>query len=335
MNGGFEDYENCPAFLGQVDGSLTDWYRTGLGSTDYHALCGWSGHAPRTGEGHLGMIPFDSSPEYREYATGRLPQPLSAGQTYRLEFWVILSEGRLHAIQEMSAYFSAAPPSWTGSAPPAGIVPQVVHSGGTFEDKVEWMRVSETFEAAAGEQYITLGNFFADADTTSVFFGCCGQHGAYYHVDDVSLVLESSQPSTTVTRALLDDRCSEEGALDGNGALDFGEEVDFEITVENTGGLDLSGWTAQLEVLGAEWVDPIDGRLSIASLDAGELVLLPVTLRIPSEAEGASCGQPIDLALREQAADGASAFRMTSSRTAMPCSTVAGTALRFVCTGPT
>ena len=35
LNGGFEEYEACPAFLGQVDGYLTGWNRTGLGSTDY------------------------------------------------------------------------------------------------------------------------------------------------------------------------------------------------------------------------------------------------------------------------------------------------------------
>ena len=308
VNGGFESYTQCPAFLGQVDGYVDDWVRTGLGSTDYHNACGWNSHASRTGDGHLGMIPYDSSPDYREYATGRLVSPLEAGQTYRLEFWVILSEGRLHAIQEMSAWFTDTEPSFVGSGPPMGVTPQVVHSGGILDDKVDWMRVSETFVAAGGEQYITLGNFFSDADTTWEFFGCCGQHGAYYHLDDVSLRLESSQPAVSVTCARIGDRCSADAALDGDGALDFGEELDVEITVENTGSLDLSNWSGRLEVLGAEILSPAGGLLAIPSLPIGATETLAAVLRIPLPEEGATCGQAVDLSVVEQVSDGGFSF---------------------------
>jgi hypothetical protein len=308
LNGGFEEYSICPGFLGQVDGHLDGWVRTGLGSTDYHNACGFNTRAARTGDGHLGLIPYDSSENYREFATGRLTAPLEAGQTYRLEFWVILSEGRLHAIQELSAWFTDYEPSFGGSGPPPGVVPQVVHSGGILSDKENWMRVSETFTAAGGEEFITLGNFYPDAETTTEFFGCCGQHGAYYHLDDVSLRLESSQPSVELSCAILGDRCPDDPVLDGDGRLDFGELLEVEITVTNTGSLDLTDWSGRLEVGGAEVEAPAGGLLGIASLPVGASETLPATLRIPLPEEGATCGQAVDLSVVEQTAAGGFGF---------------------------
>ena len=187
VNAGFESYSRCPTGPGLIDGWLDSWHRTSVASTDYQNRCGFSAHDPRSGEAHVGLLAYDFSANYREYATGQLTTPLVAGHEYRFEMWCILDAGRLHAVAELGAYFSAAQPTWPGTGPPAAIVPQVVNSTGILDDKVQWMLVSETFVAAGGEQFVTIGNFSDDASTTTVFFGCCGQYGAYYHVDDVKL----------------------------------------------------------------------------------------------------------------------------------------------------
>src|SRR5687768_14806554 len=69
VNGGFEAYSRCPTGPGVIDGWLDSWHRTSLGSTDFHHQCGFNGHLPRTGLGHVGMLTYDFSPNFREYLT--------------------------------------------------------------------------------------------------------------------------------------------------------------------------------------------------------------------------------------------------------------------------
>lgn len=319
VNPGFESFSTCPPALGQLTGHCDDWYRTGLGSTDYHNTCGFSTRAPRTGEAHLGLIPFDSSADYREYATGRLQSPLEAGQTYVVEFWVVLSEGRLHAIQEMAAWFTDTMPSFVGSGPQPAVVPQVVHAGGTLEDTENWMRVRGTFVAAGGETWITLGNFFTDTDTTSVFFGCCGQHGAYYHLDDVSVVKDVGTAAVEVACRRLGDVCLEDAALSGDGLVDFGELLELEVDVTNVGDVGLTGYQATVQVTGAALLDPPGGAISVPAIAVGETVTVPVTLQVLDEGEGPGCGETLDLALRGQTAEGGLTF---SDDDLTPCDAV-------------
>lgn len=194
VNAGFEQYSRCPTGPGLIDGWLDSWHRTSVASTDFHHLCGFSSHAPRTGDGHVGLLAYDFSANYREYLTGQIVPPLEAGRTYRIEFHVILDEGRLHAVTELGAYFSMSEPSWPGTVPPVGIVPQVENAGATLADKLNWMLVAGTYVAQGGESHVTIGNFRDDASTTVTGWTCCGQYGAYYHLDDVSMVEEGQAP---------------------------------------------------------------------------------------------------------------------------------------------
>jgi len=195
VNPGMEAYSRCPTGPGLIDGWVDDWWRASVASTDFQHTCDYSPQPPRSGEGHLGFLAYDFSPNYREYATGRLLAPLVAGRDYRLELWVLLHENYLHAVAEVGAYFSATRPSWPGTLPPAGITPQVVNATGVLSDKLSWMLVSERFVADGGEEWVTIGNFSDDASSTIFDFGCCGQFGAYYHLDDVSLVLVNEPPT--------------------------------------------------------------------------------------------------------------------------------------------
>lgn len=47
------------------------------------------------------------------------------------------------------------------------------------------MKISGYFNASGGEQYITIGNFNDDTNTTVVQVGIVGSFGSYYFVDDV------------------------------------------------------------------------------------------------------------------------------------------------------
>ncbi|MEM7244813.1 MAG: hypothetical protein AAF533_05685 [Acidobacteriota bacterium] len=189
INPGFEDYTTCPTFLGQVDGYVDNWRRTGFGSTDYLNTCDFSRRDPRTGEGYIGMIPLDSevAPTYREYISGELAQPLEPNCEYRVELWLILADGRTDALADFSVAFTEMPLSFSDADPHPEITPQVTNRTGILRDKVEWMHFNETFFALGGERYLTLGNFLTFEDTTQEDLGCCGQGGTYYFIDDVSV----------------------------------------------------------------------------------------------------------------------------------------------------
>jgi hypothetical protein len=200
LNGGFEEHSACPRGPGDFDVPLDLWTSTSVASTDYHHACGFTSHAPRTGDGCIGLLALDSSANYREYATGRIDPPLVAGRVYELAFWVIKQAGYLDSIVELGAHFSETEPSWPGTGPPAGVVADFENATGLLDDTIAWREVTGTYVAAGGEAYVTLGNFRDDANTTSVHDTCCGSFGAYYFIDDVRL-LDTSPRETCLHRA--------------------------------------------------------------------------------------------------------------------------------------
>jgi hypothetical protein len=301
LNNGFEAFSRCPTGPGLIDGWVDAWHRTSVASTDYFNTCGFSSRPSRTGEAHVGLLAYDFSPNYREYLTGEISPPLQAGRTYRLDFWVILDDGRLHAVTELGAYFSVTQPTWPGTGPP-GVFPQIENSGATIEDKVAWTRITGTYLASGGERYVTLGNFRDDATTTITGWPCCGQFGAYYHVDDVSIREDVPPPQLVVSCVLGGDTCDANSAASGDGRLDFDERVQVAITLENTSAVDVTSYAATLTASGATIVGPAGGLLSVASIPALSSVTVDAFIQLPPST-AAACGDPVDLSLVGQWAD--------------------------------
>jgi len=72
---------------------------------------------------------------------------------------------------------------------PLPIVPQVVNTLGSFiTDTLNWMEVSGTFIASGTEAYLTIGNFYDDANTaTSIVNAGANYFVIYLLIDDVSV----------------------------------------------------------------------------------------------------------------------------------------------------
>ncbi|MBK5285119.1 MAG: T9SS type A sorting domain-containing protein [Bacteroidia bacterium] len=190
LNGALDNYITCPGF-GQFSSTyINNWTKPSIASTDYYNT-NCTGiqpvnQVPHSGEGYFGIIAFNFSGEYREYATGQLSLPLTGGVQYQVEFYVSLNDGYIQAVHELGAYLSAAVPGPFSNALHISAVPQVENTGLLGSDST-WMLVTGTFVAAGGEQYITIGNFNDDANTTVTQVGNVGSYGAYYFVDDVSV----------------------------------------------------------------------------------------------------------------------------------------------------
>ena len=196
LNPGLDAFVTCPGF-GQFSSTyVQSWDKPTIGSSDYYNYnCPGiqpSVQAPRNGEGYAGIICYNFGTEYREYITGTFSSPLVAGVTYNVEFYVSLHNGYIQAIEEVGAYISTMQPGPFSNALHINVTPQIENTSGALNDTANWKRINGQFVAGGGEMFITIGNFHDDAGTTITQPGSVGSFGAYYFIDDVSVLADST-----------------------------------------------------------------------------------------------------------------------------------------------
>lgn len=219
FNPSFEEYTECPkrieatGHLSIVDG----WFQPTGGSADYFNRCsnGACGvprskmgfQEPHSGQGYCGI--YCNKTEYREYLQTELKQPLRAGCTYRVTFYVSLSEYSTCAIATMGALLTPNRVEDTArnmltkkeirkldngmkQSISAYFIPQVQNNySKPLTDWRRWQKISGTFKAEGGERFLTIGNFTTAAKSNITVPDSLTQEltGSYYFIDDVSLVL--------------------------------------------------------------------------------------------------------------------------------------------------
>lgn len=178
-------------FSGYINGNYSTYTtlsipRNSFGSSfakDSNYYAGFIGYA-----GNMSPVYLD----YKEYIYQQLDFPLINNETYCLSFWVKLSPGSNRAIKEVGAFLTNTLPSMS-STYYISAQPQVLNN--TFiADTSNWTLVQGCFTADGGEQYIMIGNFNSNINTSSQNIGnnlsyliCCDPK-AYYYIDDISLV---------------------------------------------------------------------------------------------------------------------------------------------------
>jgi hypothetical protein len=205
-NPSFETFTNCPSNIGGLgDFNLAlPWFRAN-GSPDYFNACdtlinnlstptnAFGNQPTRTGVAYGGFYSFNAGfPNLaKEYIEVKLLDTLSTAVTYRLQFYLSLSDFMKYATNSIGAYFSSQA-IVNNSAGAFYFTPQVKNnSNNSLTDKTNWMLVEDTFTAVGNEAYMMIGNFFPDSlsDTTYVGGSGWGVGAAYYYIDDVSLTL--------------------------------------------------------------------------------------------------------------------------------------------------
>jgi hypothetical protein len=214
-NGDLEQFAPCPTSNSQIDRAVP-WFNAflsvpyGPGPTpDYFNACttlagidvpanNYGVQAPHSDSAYAGLAVYmQFSADFREYMEVQLTQPLVAGSCYELSMYVSLAEriGNTTASSDIGAYFSATPLIQTiwDTLP---VVPQLNHLGGLVSDTLNWILVSDIYQAQGGEEYLTIGNFHSDAVTTTLPVDSPMTMGtsmtAYYFIDDISLALVES-----------------------------------------------------------------------------------------------------------------------------------------------
>jgi len=139
-----------------------------------------------TGEGYAGFICFwPSINNYREYITAPLTAPLIAGEWYYVSFFISLADSGC-GVENVGAHFSTSP-IFQPQITTLMLDPQVENTTGMINDNQGWVFIGGCFQAAGGEAYITIGNFYNDNETP-LDPDCSSSNYNYFYIDDVSVV---------------------------------------------------------------------------------------------------------------------------------------------------
>ncbi len=181
----------------------------------------------RTGGAYAGIYAKGPAPagtpngrgEQREYLVQVLPQALQAGQAYYVEYYASLAPASWFTLARLQVAFGPALPAKPASQLPAGILSPadatVVASTGNLPTGLGpgWTRVSGAFKPLAGSNFrvMLLGNFEpgdvggtgpgnpVQPPRSSVYpADYTALDGAYYYIEDVSLVAFPSAGPTAV-----------------------------------------------------------------------------------------------------------------------------------------
>lgn len=211
-NPGFETYSVCPETYGN-GGPLEcePWQNGNLATSDFFHTCAvgtdaWvpdniqGSQMPHTGNGYTGFFTRESS-IWREYVQAQLLSPCVAGITYHVSFYVSLADN-FCATANIGAHFSATPPGPANNIGTLNAVPQIEANLGYINDNQNWVLITGCFIAQGGEQWITIGNFYNNANTP-MEPGCNTSYASYYYLDDVTV--EAGDPGEELELDLEED----------------------------------------------------------------------------------------------------------------------------------
>lgn len=196
-NPSFEEYSNCPTGPGQIffaQGWLTfrespDYFNSCVSIASYFSVPnnGSGYQQAASGNAYAGIICYNNSIMSREIIANILTDSLSIGQKYFISFKVSKADDSAtaaYSINKLGVKFSTVTQT---NASIDNIA--MVYTNNVVLDNVNWTTVSGSFIADSAYQYLMIGNFFDDANTTVINNG--SGFRAYYYIDDVCLSTDS------------------------------------------------------------------------------------------------------------------------------------------------
>lgn len=213
-NPGFELYDTCPNWVGQIQYAVP-WADPTIGTSDYYNTCfdtsvgynvasipanalgyqaAWQGNA------YAGFFGYNydsiNNLTYREYIQALINSPLTSGVRYYVTFYVSLADSSRFAIDDIGAFISIGQIT-RGDADAFGYIPQIENTQGIFlSDTAIWYKISGSFVASGNENYITIGNFKSNVNTDTIrvidhYSTNSDFNSAYYYIDEICISTDS------------------------------------------------------------------------------------------------------------------------------------------------
>lgn len=174
-NYSFENLNYCPNSNTDYS-AIPNWYSVQQNSPDFYNVCiTYSGgvpynfvgyQEPQQGDGYAGVVLFVNNLEYREYIAVKLTEPLLPTIEYCVSFYVSAADSAGLQTNTIGAYIGDSiypqQPYWVRALP---YTPQI-QSSQYIENNTGWQLIEGSFVAQGGEQYLTIGSFTTDPNTT-------------------------------------------------------------------------------------------------------------------------------------------------------------------------
>ena len=202
-NYSFEDYTQCPKKLNNP--LPPPWYLAGkylplsylnacsndiYTSVPYNSVGNPSYQYARTGQAYSFADYYNGS--YRQYIQSKLKDSLRNKKFYYIEYFVNIPNTLKFACNNVALLLTNSAVYVDTIVNLYGVLPanpQVYNYGNpVLGDTVNWTKVSAVYKAQGGEQFITLGNFKTNAQTTLQQIQPNAYYGAGYYIDDVSVI---------------------------------------------------------------------------------------------------------------------------------------------------
>ena len=170
---------SCPIdFNFQSLTQIENWWQVGRGTPDYFNECSTKAGVPmnlfgnleaQSGKAYAGFVTYSNTQRnYREYLQTKLSRPLSKGDEVCIEFYISTAAKSLFVCDKAGVYISKKKVTTT-KFNPIDVTPQVENISYNILDTFgTWIKISDTFIAEGGEQFVTIGNFHTDKETTKL-----------------------------------------------------------------------------------------------------------------------------------------------------------------------
>lgn len=204
VNPSLETYTACPGNLGEIY-KATGW-DVFNGSPDYFTPCSsvsssdaphnaFGYQVPYSGNSYAGIFTYYNNSLAREILGVQLQTPLILSQKYFVSYMAVRGNDNLFVgySTDKIGFRLTTIKSFTVN------INNFAHYYNTavITDTLSWVRILGSFVADSAYQYLTIGNFFDDSNTT-VTNQSSGIY-AYYYIDDVCLSTDSSYTATYTT----------------------------------------------------------------------------------------------------------------------------------------
>ncbi len=153
----------------------------------------------KTGDAYIALYLINGlTQNNRNYIETKLQDTLRLGSCYYVEFYTNLGNTQKYACNNIGLLLTNNAVYVDTISHPLGVLPanpQILNYGNPIiTDTLNWVKVSGIYKAQGGEQYITIGNFKTDAQTSYKQVQPTGYNGAGYLIDDVSVIPLDSIP---------------------------------------------------------------------------------------------------------------------------------------------
>ncbi|MBL7941230.1 MAG: OmpA family protein [Flavobacteriales bacterium] len=200
-NGSFEQMTYCPSNFNQQQlRTVEKWNQASEGTPDYFNQCSEKVGVPKNvfgeepaqdGIAYMGFASFSPGKRnYREYIQTRLTRPLKRGELVCVEFYVSAADFSKYVIDGIGACLTEKKISHTRNDVIDASLALSNPRLNMLDETHGWMLLSDIYEAAGGEEYITIGNFKPDGELkvlkrTREMGATEVSQGAYLYVDNV------------------------------------------------------------------------------------------------------------------------------------------------------